>query len=338
MNNDNNGFSILTGISLGVFALLVSMPMSRAFQPGMTLVEVEPSAVVFKVPMFSGNKPREVRFGPEELANAEGLNAKREVIQHRWVRVRPGIGILPGVRESRPEQKVFTASTADFRVTHEISAPTKEGSSFTFELSYNARIEGRGATPEEKERSERTNAARFIAATVGAIPRNQVHIEVDVAEMMGVRAANMFREILAPLAQQYEQLQIGANKGVLLEALEKAAAERIYDEFGVTISNLTYGGTTFPSTTQDKIDNNALAPVRRETSETRAGTEAALAKTSVLGQSAFSGSNRGKLFMRDGQLDALERWIEAMKAAVNEGKVSSPNEILPHGSQVFKAR
>lgn len=336
--NEQNGTPTLIGAALGVFLVIFSFPLSGAFRPGLTVVEVEPSDVVFKVEMFQGREQREVRLGADELANAEGLNAKRVVIPHRWVRVRPGIDFLPGVRESRPEQKVFTASSADFRVTQQVTAPTKEGSSFSFELSYNARIVGRGATAEERRISQRRNAAKFIASTVGAVPRNQVHLEVDVAQMLQARAQNIFREALAPLSQQYEQLQIGANKGTILAALEKEASRRIYDEFGVTISGLTYGGTQFPSSTQEKIDANALAPVRKEISTVRAQTEAHRAKKSRLGQQAFTGVRGSEFFIQDQQLDALESWITSMEEAVKQKQVSSPADVLPEATVVTKTR
>ncbi len=330
MTSTNNwGSGIIAGSVVGILGLILLGPLSRLANPGFNVVEVEPSDQVFVVQMFNEGEQRSVRLTESELNNAQGLEAKRVTVANRWVRIRPGISFLPGVREARPEQKVFTASTADFRIVQEVTAATREGSSFSFTLSYNARIEGRGSTAEEIEASQRANAAKFIATTLGSVPRNQVHIEVEVAKKLQARASNIFNEILAPLGQRYEQLQIGANKGNILAELEKQASDRLYKEFGIIISGLTYGGTTFPAATQAKIDANALASVRQATSETQAKTEAERTRTSRLMQNAFGSSFAGELYIVNQQLDALEAWIGAMEQGVRQGKISSPTQIIP---------
>ena len=325
------------GATFGLLALLMVGPISRFANPGYNLVEVEPADQVFVVPMFENGEQRSGRLSTDLLANSADLEAKRVIIKNTWVRIKPGLAWLPGVREARPQEKVFTASTADIRVDQLVSAATKGGSSFSFTLSYNARIKGTGQTPEEIEMNQRQNAAKFVARTLGSIPRNQVHIEVDVAEKLQQRAVNIFNELLAPIAQRYTQLEIGANKGTILAELEQKASERLYREFGVTVTNLTYGGTNFPAATQQKIDANALASVRQAISQTRAQTEAKRADTSRLMQGAFGGSAlSGKLFIINQELDALEIWVEAMREGVQTGKITSPKQLIPSNTVTSK--
>lgn len=325
------------GVAFGFIGLLIVGPISRFANPGYNLVEVEPADQVFVVPMFEDGEQRSGRLSSDLLANSADLEAKRVIIKNTWVRIKPGFAWLPGVREARPKEKVFTASTADIRVDQLVSAATKGGSSFSFTLSYNARIEGKGQTPEEIKASQRQNAAHFVARTLGSIPRNQVHIEVDVAQKLEQRAVNIFNELLAPIAQRYTQLEIGANKGTILSELEQKASQRLYQEFGVTVTNLTYGGTIFPAATQQKIDANALASVRQAISQTRAQTEAKRADTSRLMQSAFGVSAlSGELFIINQELDALEAWVEAMKEGVEQGKISSPEQLIPSNINTSK--
>ena len=330
---DNQG--LFTGITIGVVIGLLSFPIlspiTRIGNPGFEVVDVEPSDEVFKVPMIEkGGKTRSIRLDTQELGKAKDIEAKREIIEKAWVRVRPGIKYFPGVREARPRDKVFTVSTAFIRVDQKVSAATKEGTIFSFLLSYNAQILD-GQTADGKKQTQRQNAAKFIAKTVGQVPKGQTKVEVDVAQKLEQRAANIFREIMAPLAAQYNQLQIGANKGKLLEELEKQSAKRLYEEFGVTISDITYGGTQFPFATQAKIDANALAPVRKEISKTRSLTEVQRALKSKELQNAF-GSNTslgGELLILNTELDGKERWVDRMKEGVEKGTIKSPSEIIP---------
>ena len=336
-----NNTSWATGLGIGAFIGLIGLnligPISRFANAGYNLVEIEPADQVFVVPMFEGGEQRSGRLSSDILAQSVDLKAKRVIVKNRWVRVKQGFIWLPGVREARPEEKVFTASTADIRVEQVVSAATKGGSSFSFTLSYNARIQVQGDNAEAIKVSKRQNAARFIAKTLGSIPRNQVHIEVDVSQKLEQRAINIFNELLAPIAQRYTQLEIGANKNKILSELETKASQRLYQEFGITISNLTYGGTNFPAATQQKIDANALASVKQAISQTKAQTEAQRADTSRLMQSAFGTSNlSGELFIINQELDALEVWVDAMKKGVQTDQITSPAQLIPTNTNTTK--
>lgn len=328
--------STIAGIIVGLVVPTAVLPFTTMTNPGFSYIQVQPSEEVFEVPLYDNSgKSTSQRLNEQNLSSDEtlvSLNSKRIRVDNTWVRVKGGFIYSPGVREPKPKKRVFTVSVAPVPMTQRISTPSREGNNFYIDISYIAQIQGEGSTVEEENLSRRKNAAKFIVKTLGSVDPNNPHTPVDVASKLKLRIANMFNEESAKITSEYNQLEIGANKTAIINELYSVVSEKALNEFGVTISQLNYGGTEFTSATQQKIDNNALASIRKDIGTISGNIQRYQSQITGIRKSAFSGNQSEQFLLQDKELSIKKDWVDAMSKGIESGNITNPSTFLPDSS------